>query len=259
MIRYLETIPPEELEELCSFCASDVFGVKALGPVLSYGTGYDFVSAWEQRDGEGTRTAFLSKYYGTVTVCAVEGADREELEAFFGVIGCDALLGPEDLLPSFAAEGEAGPVMGLPRGDACIAEAVPVSDGITLEKDGRFRDFYDVLADSDPDWPTGSYEDFLTDLSHRVRHGTAHTAVLYRDGVAAATAAVLAQLPDAVLLGAVATRPAFRGNHCATTCIRTLCDDNKDRTVFLLCRPEKQAFYEHLGFTAIDRYCEVQL
>ena len=256
MIRYLETIPPEQMEELCSFCASDVYGVRALGPVLSYGTGYDFVSAWEQRDDEGARTAFLSKNYGSVTVCGTGAADREELEVFLRAIGYSALLGPSDLLPGFAAEGEQGPVMELPRGDACVARTVPLSDGISLVADDNFRDFYDVLTESNPGYLTGSYEVFLTDLSHRVRHGTAHTVVLYENGVPAATAAVLSELPTASFLGAIATRPSFRGNRYASTCIRTLCDARPDRRVFLLCRPEKQGFYEHLGFKAVDQYCE---
>ncbi len=68
MIRYLERMTPELGDELQAFCAGSVFGVKALGPVLSYGLGYEFVSAWEQRDEAGHLTAFLSKYYGTVTV-----------------------------------------------------------------------------------------------------------------------------------------------------------------------------------------------
>ena len=68
MIRFLESVTEEQRTELTAFCDGSVFGIKAIGPVLSYGLGYDFVSAWEQRDEAGVLTAFLSKYYGTVTV-----------------------------------------------------------------------------------------------------------------------------------------------------------------------------------------------
>ena len=62
MIKYLESVTPEQMAELKSFCEGSVFGIKALGPVLSYGLSYDFVSAWTQRDEAGQLTAFLSKY-----------------------------------------------------------------------------------------------------------------------------------------------------------------------------------------------------
>lgn len=84
MIRFLERMTPELRDELQAFCAGSVFGVKALGPVLSYGLGYNFVTAWEQRDEAGHLTAFLSKYYGTVTVHLSPLGDVPEVHAFSG-------------------------------------------------------------------------------------------------------------------------------------------------------------------------------
>ena len=87
MIKYLESVTPEQMAELKSFCEGSVFGIKALGPVLSYGLSYDFVSAWTQRDEAGHLTAFLSKYYGTVTVHVSPLGDVPELLAFLRAIG----------------------------------------------------------------------------------------------------------------------------------------------------------------------------
>ena len=81
MIKFLESVTPEQMAELKSFCEGSVFGIKALGPVLSYGLSYDFVSAWTQRDEAGHLTAFLSKYYGTVTVHVSPLGDVPELLA----------------------------------------------------------------------------------------------------------------------------------------------------------------------------------
>ena len=235
MIRYLERMTPELGDELQAFCAGSVFGVKALGPVLSYGLGYEFVSAWEQRDEAGHLTAFLLKYYGTV----------------YG-----ALVGPAAVLAESDSEGETGCVMSLPKGSACIAKTAEPGP-YELVWDGEYRQFYDVLTSANPGYVAEDYGAFLTDISHRVRHGTASLVLLNAEGRPASTAAALVITEDDVFLGAIATLPEARGHRYAATCIRALCDRFPEQRVFLMCRPEKQAFYEHLGFEKIDDYLEV--
>lgn len=254
MIRYLETMTPEQRAELQAFCEDSVFGVKALGPVLSYGLGYDFVSAWEQRDEAGQLTAFLSKYYGTVTVHMAPFGDVPELVAFLRAIGFGALVGPAEVLSEEYPEGETGCVMSLSEGKRCIAKT---AEDAELVWDDAFRAFYEVLTGANPGYVVEEYGDFLTDFSHRVRHGTAHSVLLKANGVPVSTAAALVVTENTVFLGAIATLPEARGQHYAGTCIRALCDRFPDHRVFLMCRPEKQAFYEHLDFSKTDDYLEV--
>ena len=254
MIRFLESVTEEQRTELTAFCDGSVFGTKAIGPVLSYGLGYDFVSAWEQRDEAGVLTAFLSKYYGTVTVHLSPLGDVPELLAFLRVIGFGALVGPAAVLAEAYETGETGCVMRLSAGSACIAKGAEEGE---LVWDDSFRVFYDVLTASNPGYVVEDYGDFLTDFSHRVRHGTARSVLLHVDGRPVATAAALVVTEHTVFLGAIATLPEARGHHYASTCIRALCDAYPDHRVFLMCRPEKQAFYEHLGFQKTDDYLEV--
>lgn len=256
MIRYLASVTPEQMAELTAFCEGSVFGVKALGPVRSYGLGYDFVSAWEQRDEEGLLTGFLSKYYGTVTVHLSPLGDVPELLAFLRAIGFGALVGPAAVLSEAYETGETGCVMSLSKGSGWIANGSEEED-LTLVWDEAFRDFYEVLTGANPGYVVEDYGDFLTDFSHRVRHGTAHSVLLKAGGKPVATAAALVELPDTVFLGAIATLPEARGRHYATTCLRALCDRYADRAVLLMCRPDKQTFYEHLGFCKTDDYLEV--
>ena len=254
MIRFLESVTPEQMAELESFCCGSVFGVKALGPVLSYGLGYDFVSAWTQRDEACQLTAFLSKFYGTVTVHVSPFCDVPELLAFLRAIGFGALVGPAAVLAEAYEDGETGCVMSLPKGSACIATGTRDAE---LLWDEGFRGFYDVLTASNPGYVMEDYGDFLTDFSHRVRHGTARSVLLSAKGRPAATAAALVVTETDVFLGAIATLPEARGHHYASTCIRALCDVYPEHRVFLMCRPDKQAFYEHLGFRKTDDYLEV--
>ena len=170
MIRYLERMTPELWDELQAFCAGSVFGVKALGPVLSYGLGYDFVSAWEQRDEAGHLTAFLSKYYGTVTVHVSPSGDVPELLAFLRAIGYGALVGPAAVLAESDSEGETGCVMSLPKGSACIAKTAEPGP-YELVWDGEYRSFYDVLTGANPGYVAEDYGDFLTDIWKSSRPG----------------------------------------------------------------------------------------
>lgn len=255
MIRYLEHLTPQLETELQHFCEDSVFGVKALGPVLSYGLGYDFISAYVQRDGEGRLTAFLSKCYGTVVFHCVTEGNLPELIEFLHIIGFGALVGPASVLSEAFPDGEIGCVMELPDGCACIAKKTE-KENVELVFDKDYKQFYEVLTRANPGYVVENYGDFLTDFSHRVRHGTAHSVLLYEGGNPVSTAAALVVTEHAVFLGAIATAPEARGNRFAATCIRALCDQFPERQIYLMCKPEKQAFYEHLGFSKMNEYLE---
>lgn len=256
MIHFVEEATPELLSEWQAFCKDSVFGIKALGPVLSYGLAYDFVSAYEQRNAEGLLTGFLSKYYGTVTVHLSPSADLSEVEGFLQAVGFSALVGSPKALPSFQTQGETGLIMAYSKGADC---RVPVAEGegITLRWNSNLSDFYTVVTGANPGYVSESFDAFLVDFSHRIRHETAVSVLLTEGSVPMATAAALVTMPSAVFLGAVATLPEGRGRHYASTCLSALCSRFPDRKVFLLCKPEKQKFYEHLGMHTEGTYLEL--
>lgn len=256
MIKFLETLPPQAGDALANFCEGSVFGLKALGPVLSYGFGFDFVSAWEQRDEKEMLTAFLSKYYGTMAVHCAENADQEELLTFLKVVGFTALFGPKKLLREAYPEGTVGCVMALEQGKDCTAKNSEET-GLEYCRDGDYREFFNVLAKSNPGYLEGSYADFLTDFSHRVRHGTAHSLLLRAGGNPVATTAALVKTERELFLGAVATLPEARGKHYASSCLRDFCDRYPEHRVYLCCKPDKQVFYEQMGFVKIDDFLEL--
>lgn len=251
MIRLLETLSAAHKLELVSFCAQGLLGVKAIGPLLSYGTQYNFVQCWEQRNSGGKLLSFLSSSYGDLVVYSSADLPEEaleELREFISVISWNTLTA----VPELTGEAPTGCQMKLERGRDCTA--VPTADPVTVVENDQFRAFYDLLAVNNPGYFPADYPDWLVDFSHRVRHKTAYSILLEHNGHPVSTAAALSVTEPAVFLGAISTNPDCRGRHYAHTCVKYLSDRYADRTVYLMCMPEKQAFYEKAGMKKVGEF-----
>ncbi len=97
------------------------------------------------------------------------------------------------------------------------------------------------------------FEDWYVDVSHRVRHGYCTVAAVERNGAVASSAMTVAEAPDAVVIGAVATAENARKQGFAAECIRYLAQKHADKTV--LISPKNayaERLYTTLGFTNYD-------
>ncbi len=261
MITLITELDAELKEEIVRFCEKSCLGMKAVGPMLSYGTQYDFVLNYVRRDEQGFINAFISRYYGSVTVAAAEASmsasDIEELAGFLSVTGYSALTAPPAIMEALGIEdAETGFVMTYDKGADCVANTFD-GNATILANDG-YREFFDAICRNNPGYIPSGYEDWLVDISHRVRHNTAEIFGLYKDerDECISTVAALVFVNRTVFMGAVSTDPRFRGQHLASTIIKYLCDRYSDSTVYLMCKPEKKAFYEKLGMHAAGEYSE---
>lgn len=254
MIRQILSLSPKEHKACIAFCERSVYGMKALGPYLSYGLDYDFVRCYEQVREDGERIAFLTKCYGTVSVaCVPESVTEEEIEelrAFLSVLQYSVLAAPEEI----TGEQPTACIMCLPRGVLC--KATPASLLTALHENENLKEFYQLLTVNNPGYFAENFDDWYVDFSHRIRHGTAHSVLLEYGGSYSATAAALIVSEHAVFLGAISTNREVRGKHFAWTCIRALTDRYGDKRIYLLCKPDKQAFYEYAGMVKIGTYSE---
>ena len=254
MIRLLETPDAPTLQSLRQFCAGDCLGVRAIGPLLAYGTKYPFVSAWEQVDDAGHRTAFLTRSYGDITVSITEGYPEEsltELQEFLQVIGWSSLTAD----PVVTGKPRTGYRMKLKTGADCTAKGT--SEPVSFVENEDLALFYRLLAQNNPGYFPAPFDEWLVDFSHRIRHGTAQSLILQADGKPAATAAALSMTEEAVFLGAISTNPECRGRHLAQTCILQLTARFADRPVHLMCLPDKRPFYEHMGMRCAGEFSTV--
>lgn len=253
MITLLEQPSKELIQKIEHFCAASCLGVKAIGPLLSYGTDYPFATSWVQQNEVGRLTAFCSKFYGTVTVYPAESAsvtDKEELFSFLQMIGYQTLIST----PEITGTKETGCLMKLEKGEDCIAKES--AESVSFSENENLAEFYTLLQKNNPGYLGRDYEAWLVDFSHRIRHQTARSVLLMANQSACATAAALVVTQPAVFLGAISTNADCRGKHYASSNIRRLCNAYADRTIYLMCKPEKQCFYEKLGMIRVGTYAE---
>lgn len=109
-------------------------------------------------------------------------------------------------------------------------------------------DVFSILRESFPTLAQ-SYELWITDTSHRVRHGLSQSFMM----CGCTTATIQYIIDRTVLIGHVATLPEYRGHFNARRLLywigERLNDDGFD--VRLFARPHRVSYYEEIGFSAI--------
>ncbi|MBR3289587.1 MAG: hypothetical protein IKI63_02285, partial [Clostridia bacterium] len=204
MIREVAVLPPLPDD-------SDA-AVRIAAQVRAYGLTRPFLRVYA---GEGG--SVLSVLDGAATL--VPGRDADEALLFIGM----------------------SPQIHALRTDAAAAErfaamtGAPCQTGVTMEYRGdplpptersalSPRDVYPLLAavfgESLP-----PFDVWYADVSHRVRHGLCRIAGVRKQGDAVSCAMTVAETETAWLLGAVATKPDYRGKGYASTNVRRLTAD----------------------------------
>jgi len=112
----------------------------------------------------------------------------------------------------------------------------------------RPKEIYDIIKSANL-VGVGDYLPWLSDTTFRMNRGATTALTALADGKAVATAMKLFITDHAVLLGAVATRPEYRGRGLAGALVTTLAESEKDKRVELLCKHDSIVeFYKSIGF-----------
>ncbi|HOO26486.1 MAG TPA: GNAT family N-acetyltransferase [Clostridiales bacterium] len=238
-----ETIGLEE------FCQRDVFGCRIFGYISAYGYGNDAVEIFLQYKDEKI-TAALCKIDGVISLTCSEECDFTELSSFLSALSFDLLQAKTVYTEKLGFK---------PKSHGHILEFVSCpepQDDKNVVKVSPFEadDIYKILKNVDfVNLP--KREIWLADTVHRMNKNTARACAYMYEGEKAATAMVLFDTGKAVLIGAVATLPEYRGRGFAALLVKKIaCKEKGDgKTVYLLCVAGGiVGFYEKLGFKSID-------
>ena len=244
----------ERGDALRDFCRRDVFGTRIAAYHAAYSglpdTGTAGASFYVQ-ECDGIVTAALCGIDGAATLCCDAGADLEELRAFLAAWGFETVQCAEETARALGVSGETGCVVRFFAEDHI--HTTPPRLWTAVDTD--YAALYALLTRCG--FALGAFDPWRADLSLRLRRGTAEIATVLRDGALAATVSALFITRDAVLLGAVGTDPAQRGQGLAGDAVGAMARryTAKGRRVELLCRPALLPFYEKNGFVQVGTWC----
>lgn len=220
--------------------ANDIFSVKIASNLKAY-NGYDFFSVYA---GKGI---LIGKYYSDLVIRTkgvISEDNVEELSLFLKVCGFgSALMGietgkrlmaagwknaRESLIYKFSSQL-------LPEG-----EAIPEMEEINAAP--KLDEVFPIVKDG---FPEIKYEDWYTDISHKVRHGIAKVYVY-----GGASASVMADINGTVFISLVSTKKEARGKGEAKKLLRRLglYFEEHGKEIIILCREELSPFYRKAGF-----------
>lgn len=223
--------------------------------LAAYGNARPFFTAWETNNG------ILFQLDGRCTLCAGDGADFEELAAFFLALpGCVSVLGQEDEMKKLAAAlGRPLKFTGI---SMCLCGAglkVPPLPGAENPAGiNGLRKIYELLTLGGPATYPGEFDPWYCDLSHRIRHGAAKAWLSPGGESCCITAAITVE--NGYLAG-VATRPEARGRGIASSLAAAACGEllSQGRLPVLRCAEETTGFYQRMGFRKGFRIAEITL
>lgn len=242
MIRYITTDTLPLLKRFVS--PADPFACRIACLLDSYSTGYDFASFWLQTDSQEHPTAAVGSYYHDMTVFLTENSDCEELTEFFSIRGFASLLSSRPL--SLNMSWESGVLM---RQIRSVPADAPLP-GITVEDAPDLKEVWTLLKScEEEDFSVPAYEDFLPDISHKLRHHTAVCTGIRLENRLLASATTVAQSDSCAVIGAVAAHRDFRHRGIGSFCVASLCGKLSGKVLYLMRASHKnEGFYQGLGF-----------
>lgn len=247
MIKFIDS----EKYSLKEICSKDVFGTRILAYFNTYSYEFDFMRFWVQLDENENPVAAISLIDGSMTLTCGEKADCDELSAFIKMIGFSSLqcdrrvmekLGIKEALWGYVVRYES------------ITDRAKYK--LTLCENTDYSDVYKLIKSADL-LGVGEYLPWLSDVTHRVKKGTAKAALAVENGEPAACAMKLFVTDDAVLLGAVATDPNHRGKGLGGGLVTLLGNEsvNEGKRTELLCKHDSIVdFYRSIGFTVVGEW-----
>ncbi|MBQ7002398.1 MAG: GNAT family N-acetyltransferase [Oscillospiraceae bacterium] len=217
-------------------------GRKMYSYYKAYGLDYSFCQFYAV--GEG---GILLRLNDTVLICDAQEEDAEELAVFLRMhrpfrVECNEPVRTQlaALLPEYRS---------LHR---TMFQLVPdaVADDVedAVEFNPPLADVYEILKAGFPNLQ--DYAMWLTDTSHRCRHGVSRVFT-YKGST---TASIMFDIDDSVLVGQVATRPEARGLGHARIFLRWLAGflAQFGKTAVLYALDVRESFYREIGFTALE-------
>ena len=218
----------------------DIFSVRILSLLKSYGCKYQFATYFKQVV-DGKITAIMSKLDGDFTLSITDDADSDELVHFFCVTGYTSITCSDKFI--LGSRYDEGVVM---YSDAKMDYSLV---GVTVDEYPKLMDLFNFV-----DYNTMDFKSWYVDISHRVRHGTAKAYTLCMGEDIIASGILSAIIDGHAIITAVRCGVEFRGMGYGSALVSAICNDVSGRVHLMRDDGMNEDFYKRLGFVDNGRW-----
>ncbi len=237
MISYVDEKNIHDFKALCGL--SNVYCARIGCAFDSYGQGFCGNDFWIQTS-YGLAVSLIMKCAGDATVLLTEKSDEDELAEFIRIIGCKTLSSSRPFSDEYIYNESV--VMKLQKLKS-IDCPFKITDCPELNSVYDLLCCCEVLAVPDR-------EDFILDMSHKLRHGTAFIRAAEDDsGNLLSCAMTVGMNHSCAVIGAVAVRPDMRRQGLGSAAVLSLAELLKEKDIYIIREKGKNSeFYKSLGF-----------
>lgn len=195
-------------------------------------------------------TAVICKFGADLIIDEITCVNKTEILEFIMCIGCKIVLCSSNL--TLKAPCRIGKVLQY-KTNGESKNSIPLSSE-------QIKNVYMILrANMSVDFSVPVYEDFYTDISHKVRHSNGYVFAVKHNDIYISTAIITAVAPKSAIISMVATLPSYKrmgyGKQAVNSALSSSVLQNKN--IYLFCdKKENQLFYENIGFTQAEGYAE---
>lgn len=218
----------------------DIFTVRILALLKSYGCAYNFASFYKQTV-DGRVTAIISKLDSDFTISLAEDYDNEEIIRFLCICGYKTVTCSDRFVlnPRYS---EGSVMASSVKREASLGKA-------TVDEYPKLMDLFNFV-----DYDKQDFKAWYVDISHRVRHNTAKAYTLNVEDCTVSSGILSSIIDGYSILSAVRTESSLRNMGYGSALVSYICSDVKG-TVYLMCDSENnENFYRKLGFETVGRW-----
>lgn len=225
----------ENVEEFYDWDIDDLFSVRIMSLLKSYGLKYNFATFYKQVV-DNKVVAIMSRLDNDFTLSASSDIDTEELIRFFCVTGFSSVLSSDVF--TFGAKYEEGIIM------TCTKKYVePLPLDATIDEYPKLMDLYNFV-----DYEGQDFKSWYVDISHRVRHNTAKAYTLCIGDRIISSGIFNSIIGGDAILTAVRTDEDFRRMGYGSALVKHICSDVKGKVYIMRDKEQNESFYKKLGF-----------
>lgn len=231
----------ENANELEKCKIRDLFTIRILSLLKSYGTGYQFASFYKQTNADGVITAILSRLDNDFTLALDEEFDEDELVHFFCITGYSSILSSDQFKKG--SRYEEGMIM------SCSSKNEIMMQGAVIDEYPKLMDLFNFV-----DYDNQDFKSWYVDISHRVRHSTAKAYTLNVDGEIISSGILSSVYDGDAILTAVRTADEMRGMGYGSCLVANICCDVKGTVYLMRDIDRNESFYSRLGFVNTGKW-----